>query len=405
MVLQRSRWSHSAVWAVILGCCAGIAGQEPEPAARPKTVPVPRVAPAVDTQAAAKRVRTRLLARTDVTAEKTPLKDLLLLIARQHDIPIWVDEPALAKAGVALDTRMTLSLKNLSAAGALRKILKDIGLCYVVDEDVVVVTTAVVEQRSARAAWEQVADVRAARLKILAPAPGRGVLRENAGGVRFAARAVDLEQQLTRQIRPSLRAELHVIRMLCQPRPEQMRAIQEAGDRLLASAAKAKRGISDPREMIREGLAAALREHLSPAQVQLYQAELAEQARIRREVQIRGIVARLDEELVFSESQRVKLGEALSSAWNANWDSSADVLLFRNDTVPEIPDEIVTPVLTAAQAVIWSQLPKQAARGRTRLGFLEMELPEVELSEVESSKVKEQQQAPQPDAPKAQAAP
>ncbi len=71
----------------------------------------------------------------------TPLEDVVASLNRQHGISIVIDQPALAAAGIQVDVPCTLDVKDVPLASALRKLLGDVGLTYVVDDEFILITT------------------------------------------------------------------------------------------------------------------------------------------------------------------------------------------------------------------------------------------------------------------------
>lgn len=72
---------------------------------------------------------------------ETPLKDAMTFTADQHSIPIVINAKALRDAGINVDTPVTKSLKGITLRSALRLLLKDVDLTYVVRDEVLQITT------------------------------------------------------------------------------------------------------------------------------------------------------------------------------------------------------------------------------------------------------------------------
>jgi len=71
----------------------------------------------------------------------TPLVDAVVLLNQQHGISIGIDHRRLAAAGIRPDVRCTLDVKDVPLASALQKLLGDVGLTYVVEDERIVITT------------------------------------------------------------------------------------------------------------------------------------------------------------------------------------------------------------------------------------------------------------------------
>ncbi|NLF72708.1 MAG: VWA domain-containing protein [Candidatus Anammoximicrobium sp.] len=72
---------------------------------------------------------------------ETPLNSVIDFLKDQHDINIEIDTKALDDIGVGTDSPITRNLKGISLRSALRLMLKDLGLTYVVKDEVLLITT------------------------------------------------------------------------------------------------------------------------------------------------------------------------------------------------------------------------------------------------------------------------
>lgn len=86
--------------------------------------------------------RDLLRARTDVVARDEPLANVLRRVAANHKIRIWFDEAAIRGAGVRLDERVTIVLRNFPAEAAIERLLRGRGLQPWIDDDVLVIGIA-----------------------------------------------------------------------------------------------------------------------------------------------------------------------------------------------------------------------------------------------------------------------
>ena len=71
----------------------------------------------------------------------TPLSDVVEYLKDLHGIEIQLDKKKLEELGVAADTPITRSLKDVPLRSALRLILHELDLTYLVDSDVLLITT------------------------------------------------------------------------------------------------------------------------------------------------------------------------------------------------------------------------------------------------------------------------
>jgi hypothetical protein len=71
-----------------------------------------------------------------------PLKDVVNALQIRHGIKIDLDVATIEKAGVSRDTPITYKAKDLSLNVLLRQLLQKRGLSYVIDNGVLLITTA-----------------------------------------------------------------------------------------------------------------------------------------------------------------------------------------------------------------------------------------------------------------------
>ena len=79
---------------------------------------------------------------TEMDFVETPLKDVIDSLKSRHGIEIQLDTKALTDAGVTADTPITKSLKGISLRSALRLMLAEHELAYIIDHEVLLITTA-----------------------------------------------------------------------------------------------------------------------------------------------------------------------------------------------------------------------------------------------------------------------
>jgi hypothetical protein len=72
---------------------------------------------------------------------ETPLKDVVDYLQDLHHIEIQLDEKALRQAGIGDDTPVTFNLKGVSLQSALRLLLREPDLDYVIRDEVLFITT------------------------------------------------------------------------------------------------------------------------------------------------------------------------------------------------------------------------------------------------------------------------
>ena len=91
--------------------------------------------------AAADRIRAVLEAATVMDFVETPLQDCIDYLKDYHKIEIKIDKKALDAEGIGTDTPVTRSLRGISLKSALRLLLKDLGMTYIVYNEVLLITT------------------------------------------------------------------------------------------------------------------------------------------------------------------------------------------------------------------------------------------------------------------------
>jgi len=81
----------------------------------------------------------------DVNFQDTPLEDCLTFINDYPGMPnlaLYIDKPTLTDEGVALDQPVTLKLKGLRLESVLKLLLRPIQLTFVIEDDVLQITTS-----------------------------------------------------------------------------------------------------------------------------------------------------------------------------------------------------------------------------------------------------------------------
>lgn len=71
---------------------------------------------------------------------ETPLQDVIDFLKDMHDIEIQIDNRALEDVGIGSDTPITMSLKGVSLRSALRLMLRQLDLTFVIRDEVLLIT-------------------------------------------------------------------------------------------------------------------------------------------------------------------------------------------------------------------------------------------------------------------------
>jgi hypothetical protein len=101
--------------------------------------PVP-VVPAAQSAARAK-IEQSLDGIANLDFSETPLQEVARYLTDAHGIPILLDRRALDDVGLGGDTPVTISLQGVSLRHALRIVLRELDLTYVVKREVLMITT------------------------------------------------------------------------------------------------------------------------------------------------------------------------------------------------------------------------------------------------------------------------
>lgn len=86
-------------------------------------------------------IHNALRSPTDLEFIETPLKDAIDFLAEKHEIPIVLNAKKLEEAGVNVDTPITKRLKGITLRSALRLMLGELELTYMVKDEVMQITT------------------------------------------------------------------------------------------------------------------------------------------------------------------------------------------------------------------------------------------------------------------------
>lgn len=135
MSLRRSRWRLIAVAvAATLGSSLSVfAGDDPPALPKAPYFPGPSAVEA--------RIEAALNQRTELNFVDASLKDCLDFMKDYHDIQIWIDEVALQDAGIDPSKTVNLEVSGITLRSALRLMLDREGLTFVIEDEVLKVTS------------------------------------------------------------------------------------------------------------------------------------------------------------------------------------------------------------------------------------------------------------------------
>lgn len=183
-----------------------------------------------------------------------------------------------------------------------------------------------------------------------------------------------LEKQYLPQFKPVLNRELAFLRRVCEPNEEQLRQVAAtAQDRLAVAvrryataqnqfrqgrARNASTAMPEPRVLIQQELAAIVEQKLRPEQASHYAEECSQGAEFRKRAVVLNLVARFDKDLALSPDQRQKLIESLTANYQENWGRWLSLVAHNIQVSPQIPENLVLPLLNEKQKTIWRQSPQ-----------------------------------------------
>lgn len=127
---------------------------------------------------AEENIAAQLDKQTDIAFTDTPLTDAVQFLSDFHNIPIIIDKEALTEEGIAEDTAVTRTLTGVKLRSALKIILQPLQLSYVIEDEVMKITTAAKEKLRLQTRVYPVGDL----VVILIPGGGQGGQQGGQGG-------------------------------------------------------------------------------------------------------------------------------------------------------------------------------------------------------------------------------
>jgi hypothetical protein len=114
---------------------------KPEPRIVPSSQCVSFVAENESASDQRAKITAALNSETQIDFHEAPLCDVVSFIRSSHDIPVVLDARAMDDVGLSADVPVTVALKGVSLRSALRLMLRDLELTYVVADGVLQFTT------------------------------------------------------------------------------------------------------------------------------------------------------------------------------------------------------------------------------------------------------------------------
>jgi hypothetical protein len=105
----------------------------------------------------------------------------------------------------------------------------------------------------------------------------------------------------------------------------------------------------DPRELVQRGIAGVAAETLPKEKMAAYKTECDKRSAYYREVIVDNLVDLIDAKVILSPAQRQKIAKSLKEHWDPAWAPQLDFFAINSDYWPDLPEECISPDLTAAQ--------------------------------------------------------
>jgi hypothetical protein len=186
--------------------------------------------------------------------------------------------------------------------------------------------------------------------------PPRRKLKVRITRVRQAAEPVAV-QAPDRSYLVQLEVEMAFVRKVCPPPLDQIDPIRNDLKKCLIEGAQGPARL--PCEVLQERLVDAVALHLSRSEAAFYRAEVQKRRNHERAACVDTFVVLLDQQMSLSEKQRQALVAALLPKWRPDWSQTVEVACGTGETtLPEVPNELIEPLLDAEQITIWKGWPK-----------------------------------------------
>lgn len=97
-----------------------------------------------DSAPTVERIRKALgspLSKNGLDFNDAPLEQVLSVLQEEYGIPVKIDTPALDEIGISSDAPVSVNLRDISLRAGLKLMLKGLGLTYVIEDEVLMITT------------------------------------------------------------------------------------------------------------------------------------------------------------------------------------------------------------------------------------------------------------------------
>lgn len=184
----------------------------------------------------------------------------------------------------------------------------------------------------------------------------------------FAARVCELEGADRDAVVKAAKDELWAFAMDLAKDPNRLQQFQQG-----VWIVRNRRAVQQPgaEASIDDRAIAAIKPAIPAAKRERYEAEREKRRLFRRETTIDCIVAQLDDRLALTKKQRENIAAALERGWDQSWAPQLSQFVQMEQYLPSIPEEFVTPHLTAEQKVVYRGIDKMSMGGMQN-GFQQM---------------------------------
>jgi ribosomal protein L9 len=216
---------------------------------------------------------------------------------------------------------------------------------------------------------------------LFAPEAARRKAQDDAAAAKAQADAQAAQQkqqirQIEQMLQPAVRTELEIIRQACGDLPSAVRTrLREAAQQASAQVAqewvgrqgRPTGGTFDARVILHQRIAAAVEAAVEPEAVAAYRRDSAAREARREEAARIRIVAKVDEHLDLTDTQREAILADLRQRWQASWIrelfDNGGVVVNGQRPAPDYAAVCITPHLDPKQREAWTAWAR-AASGR-----------------------------------------
>jgi hypothetical protein len=188
----------------------------------------------------------------------------------------------------------------------------------------------------------------------------------------------DIPPDMLKQFMPHLNkllvAEIHFLRKVCQPDPETLARLRQAGEEEIVSIAKMyarlmrknqHSGFPDARELLSFALKKKAEELLPAAAARRYREELTARTEAGKQATQAMMTVILDRHLALTPQQYDQVAEAVGENWKEDWGQNLQVFLY-DEYAPVPGPDVLNPLLNDRQREL---LKDRANHGRIHFGW------------------------------------